>query len=196
MPLPAAPQPCTLPYNALFMCSARLGSEMPLHHCSLPVPAVPLAARVLSQHGTASLPALALGAQGAPGIASEHPKGCRDPQCPGSFLPCSGSLGNAAVINPSHLPPRACTATASLGLANKAKNPAALSLGGEALYCIGEELRAGCEQGAHCHTEPTGALQEPLLWCLQREISVPGRDLGKGCYFVEEGALAEKLVRL
>lgn len=196
VPLPAAPQPCTLPYNALFMCSARLGSEMPLHHCSLPVPAVPLTAWVLSRHGTASLPALAPGARRAPGIASEHPKGCRDPQCLGVFLPCSGSLGNAAVINPSHLPPRACTAAASLGLANKAKNPAALSLGGEAPYCTGEELWAGCEQGAHGHPEPTGALQEPQPWCLWEEVSVPGRELGKGCNSVQEGVLAGKLVRL
>lgn len=59
LPMPAAPQPHTLPYNALFMRSGRLSSEMPLQSSAVPVPAVTLAMRVLSQHGTASLPALA-----------------------------------------------------------------------------------------------------------------------------------------
>lgn len=57
LPTPAAPQPHTLPYNALFMRSGRPSSEMPLQSRAVPVPAVPLAMRVLSQHGTASLPA-------------------------------------------------------------------------------------------------------------------------------------------
>lgn len=57
LPTPAAPQPHTLPYNAFFMHSGRLSSEMPLQSRAVPVPAVTLAMRVLSQHGTASLPA-------------------------------------------------------------------------------------------------------------------------------------------
>lgn len=57
LPTPAAPQPHTFPHNALFMRSGRLSSEMPLQSRAVPVPAVTLARRVLSQHGTASLPA-------------------------------------------------------------------------------------------------------------------------------------------
>jgi len=59
LPAPAAPQAHTLPYNALFMRGGRLGNEMPLRSSAVPVPAVTLAMRVLSQRGTASLPALA-----------------------------------------------------------------------------------------------------------------------------------------
>lgn len=55
--MPAAPQPHTLPYNALFMHRERLSSEMPLQSSAVPVPAVTLTMRVLSQHGTTSLPA-------------------------------------------------------------------------------------------------------------------------------------------
>lgn len=95
LPTPAAPQPHTLPYNALFMRSGRLSSEMPLQSHAVPVPAVTLAMRVLSQHGTASLPAparampentpgpreLSLGANTASAKAqlarpSRHPQGC------------------------------------------------------------------------------------------------------------------------
>lgn len=145
LPTPAAPQPHTLPYNALFMRSGRLSSEMPLQSHAVPVPAVTLAMRVLSQHGTASLPAparampantpgpreLSLGANtasakaagqrscpGPPGIPRDAGAGPFSLALSARFY--SRSPGRAAVINPGHLPSRASTNAASLGLANKA----------------------------------------------------------------------------
>lgn len=95
LPMPAAPQPRTLPYNALFMRSGRLGSEMPLHRGASPVPAVPLAARALSRHGTASLPALGM-ALPAPPCCCCHCCCC----CCCCSFPCSqesqGTRGSAA----------------------------------------------------------------------------------------------------
>lgn len=81
---------------------------------------------------------------------------------------CSGSPGSAAVINPGHLPSRASTSTASLGLANKATttttkraNPPALALGSEVPYCTGEELRGSragqAVSGADGSPQPYGA---------------------------------------
>lgn len=75
LPTPAAPQPHTLPYNALFMRSGRPSSEMPLQSRAVPVPAVPLAMRVLSQHGTASLPAPARAMPAMPPAPGALPRG-------------------------------------------------------------------------------------------------------------------------
>ena len=48
LPMPAAPQPHTLPYNALFMRRGHVSSEMPLQSSAVPVPAVTRNAGALS----------------------------------------------------------------------------------------------------------------------------------------------------